>query len=173
MSERGPGYSRFLIIGLPSIGKTYFADRLARKYAIPHIEGDKYFWLEGGKHLSLEEFRQRIDELTGKGRWIYEGHYRKVYDILKERTDTLIWIDLSLFTALKRSFFSSKEEFGIKYTLTNREGPFLWLIFNARRMLQDYKKTLADFEALKLPTFRLKNGDQIENWLKKEEKNKK
>ena len=161
-----PGYSKFLVIGLPGIGKTTFSERLARKFKIPHIEGDRYFWVEGEGQVEVEEFRKKIDGMTEKGRWIYEGHYRKVYDLICDRVDTMIWIDLPFFTALKRNFIRSKQQIGLKRTLTEKQGPFLWLIFNGSRMLRDYKQTLKDYEDKGVPTFRLTKSEQLENWLK-------
>ena len=68
----------------------------------PHLELDSVFHQPGWTPLDDEEFRRRVSELTESDRWVVDGNYRVVADIVWSRADTVVWFDLSYATVMTR-----------------------------------------------------------------------
>lgn len=120
---------RIDVVGMPASGKTTFAEKVAKKLSIPHIHLDR-FWFEcGGKqgrHKTLNVelvravVRKKVIEATESGSWVSDGTFLHVQDILVDKADTIVFLNIPLFQRLwnhfKRTFFEAKRhnEIGIK-----------------------------------------------------------
>ncbi len=81
---------RIAIIGTTGSGKTTLAQHLAKRLNLLHIESDSQRFLPGWNTRSPEEFRARISALTAHPRWIIDGNYSILRDIVWGQADTLI-----------------------------------------------------------------------------------
>jgi adenylate kinase family enzyme len=73
---------RVVVIGTSCSGKTTFASQLADQFSIPHTELDVLHWLPEWEMQPLEEFRSLVKEVVEKDRWVIDGNYSKVRDIV-------------------------------------------------------------------------------------------
>ena len=113
---------RIDVIGLPASGKSTFAQSLANKYSIPHVHLDQFWFESGGKQGRLqtpnleqvrEQVRKKTLEATEGESWVSDGTYLHVQDILAEKADTIIFLNIPLHTRLwahfKRVFMEPKK----------------------------------------------------------------
>jgi len=84
---------RVSVVGNSGSGKTTLARELASSLAVPHIELDAMFHQPGWQELGRDEFRQRVVEATAAPRWVVDGNYGAVRDIVWEAADTVVWVD--------------------------------------------------------------------------------
>ena len=57
---------RIAVVGTTCAGKTTVAKRLAERHGIPHVELDALHWGPGWSEPSAEEFRERVEEASGR-----------------------------------------------------------------------------------------------------------
>jgi adenylate kinase family enzyme len=86
---------RVSVVGNSGSGKTTFARALAAELGVAHLELDAVFHQPGWAELPVDEFRQRVVEFTEAPAWVVDGNYSAVRDIVWERADTVVWLDLS------------------------------------------------------------------------------
>ena len=96
--------SRIVIIGTTGAGKTTFAARLARILETSHIELDALFWDADWRPKELAEFRQQVEQAIRQERWVIDGNYRHVRDLVWPRATIVIWLNYSFLTILGRIF---------------------------------------------------------------------
>lgn len=104
---------KIVVLGRGGAGKSTIAWRLSKILNIPCIELDKYFWKEGLVSTPISEWKQIQNKLTKENSWIMDGDLGK-YDSLEIRlsqADTIIILDFSLYTCLKRAIKRSPERF--------------------------------------------------------------
>jgi adenylate kinase family enzyme len=89
---------RFVVIGTTGSGKSTLAKRLAAKLDLEFIELDALHWLPDWKHVSDEEFRNRVEHATRADGWVIAGNYGIVRDISWPRAQAVIWLDYPLWT---------------------------------------------------------------------------
>jgi adenylate kinase family enzyme len=51
---------------------------------------------------SWTEFRRRVTEIASSDIWVIDGNYSGVRDIVWEKADTVVWLDLSRHTLISR-----------------------------------------------------------------------
>src|SRR5438034_11143677 len=86
---------RVWVVGNSGSGKSTLACRLAATIRAPHTELDAIFHQPGWMELAQDEFRRRVEAVVKGPRWVVDGNYRAVADIVRARADTVVWIDLS------------------------------------------------------------------------------
>lgn len=94
---------RVAVVGCSGSGKTTLAAALARALDVPHVELDALYHQPGWTPLPADEFRARVREATAEGRWVVDGNYSVVRDIVWERADTVVWLDLAFATVMART----------------------------------------------------------------------
>lgn len=113
---------RVNIIGLPASGKTTLAKAISKKFSIPHIHIDR-FWFESGgvagRHDTPEleavrrEVLRRTSQETEQESWVSDGVFMLVQEMIADRADTIVFLDLPLFVRLihhaRRTFFEVAE----------------------------------------------------------------
>lgn len=94
---------RIQVMGPSGSGKTTVALRLAAALGVPHVELDALHWLPGWAERDAQEFRDRVHAATEGDGWVASGNYtRRALDILRERADMIVWLDLPLHTTIPR-----------------------------------------------------------------------
>lgn len=69
----------------------------------PHIELDAIFHQPGWTPLGKDAFRARVNEATAPARWVMDGNYSTVWDVVWDRADTVVWVDLPYATVMART----------------------------------------------------------------------
>jgi adenylate kinase family enzyme len=76
-------------------GKTTLGRELAHRLGVPFHELDALCWGPDWAEASADEMRARVEPLVGGGAWVVDGSYRgKLGDLVLERADTVVWLDL-------------------------------------------------------------------------------
>lgn len=86
--------NRVVVVGSSGAGKSTLARRLAQQLDVPRVELDALFHQPGWTELPDHEFRVRVTAAVAAPRWVVDGNYRQVRDIIWGRADTVVWIDL-------------------------------------------------------------------------------
>jgi adenylate kinase family enzyme len=86
---------RVSVVGNSSSGKSTFAAELATIIGGEHIELDSMFHQPGWTELPREDFRaQIVERMAASERWVADGNYSMVADLVREQADTIVWLDL-------------------------------------------------------------------------------
>ena len=86
---------RIVVVGSSGAGKSTLARELSRRLRMPRLELDSLHHQPGWTELPEPEFRARVAAVTAAPRWVIDGNYRAVRDIVWPSADTLVWLDLS------------------------------------------------------------------------------
>lgn len=150
--------SRYLVIGTCGSGKTTLAHRLSRRLAIPHVELDALHWEPGWTEAPPEVFRARVDASTAGERWVVDGNYGAVRDLLWPRATTVIWLDYAfprvaarlwartLRRALKRETLWAGNRESLRKSFCSRDSILLWQLQTYWRRRRDYPRLFAQPE---------------------------
>ena len=89
---------RLLIIGPVASGKSYLAERVAKKLGLAIYAMDRFFWYPGGfnKMRSPEAQKVRAEKAIAEDAWIIEGCFAYMADWAMPRATDMIWLDLPL-----------------------------------------------------------------------------
>lgn len=126
-----------MVVGTSSAGKTTFARRLATNLGTRAIELDSLYWGPGWTPRS--DFGEAVLAAAQQPRWVIDGNYSGVRDVVWRRSTSIVWLDYSFarvfFRALRRTahrvvagecLYGGNRE-TIRGALFDREAP-LWLV---------------------------------------------
>jgi adenylate kinase family enzyme len=164
-------------VGVTGSGKTTFASSLAAKLNVPHVELDALHWEPHWKIPELEVFRDRVRRVVDGERWVIDGNYSKVRDLVWERADTVIWLDYAfplIFARLLRRtvarVFSreqlwngNRERFAEQFL--SRDSLFLWAIKSYPRYRVTIPAALAAEDHSHIRVVRLGAPRDARRWL--------
>lgn len=85
---------RISIVGPSGSGKSTLAAVLASHLDADHIELDAIHHQPGWTPLPRGEFRAAVAAAVAADRWVVDGNYSVVRDLVWERADTVVWLDL-------------------------------------------------------------------------------
>jgi adenylate kinase family enzyme len=85
---------RVSVVGVPASGKTTVGRRLAASFGVPFVELDAIFHQPGWVELPVDDFRKRVTEALTAPAWVVDGNYSAVRDLVWQRADTVVWLDL-------------------------------------------------------------------------------
>jgi adenylate kinase family enzyme len=95
---------RVIEVGTSCSGKSTFARRLSTVLQCPSVELDLLYWGPNWQPKSEQEFRQLVVHAVEADRWVVEGNYRVVREILWPRATTIIWLNYGFLTIFWRAF---------------------------------------------------------------------
>jgi adenylate kinase family enzyme len=93
---------RLSVVGSPGSGKSTIGRLLAAKLDAPFVELDAIFHQPHWADLPLEEFRSRVTAITTGDTWVIDGNYLGVRDLVWQRSDAVVWLDLPRRTVMSR-----------------------------------------------------------------------
>ncbi|MFC7640951.1 hypothetical protein ACFQX6_08055 [Streptosporangium lutulentum] len=85
---------RVSVVGISGSGKSTLATAIAGRLGVPWLELDSVFHMRDWTPRPIPEFRAEVDRFTSGEGWVVDGNYSAVRDLVWERADTVIWIDL-------------------------------------------------------------------------------
>ena len=87
---------RIVIIGNSGSGKSTLAKELGTTRALQVVHLDKLFWAEGSYSEKRPPaiVRAELDRRKAEPEWIMEGVFGELAELLLDRADYLIWLDL-------------------------------------------------------------------------------
>lgn len=169
-------FQRIVIIGNSATGKTTLAHELAAILGCPHIERDALQWEADWQSASDETFRARVLESVSSDRWVADGNFSRVRDIVWGRADTLIWLDYPLWFVLwrltKRSWHRVKQQEKLWNGnqenwrhLLSPDGVFMWTFRAHFRHQREYPMVLQKPQFKHLTVIRLRSTQATQKWV--------
>jgi adenylate kinase family enzyme len=147
---------RVAVVGTSCSGKTTFATALAARLQAPHIELDALHWRPNWIEAPREEFRAAVAAATTADRWVSDGNYSVVRDLVWGRATAVIWLNYRFPTVMGRALWRtvtrslSGEELysGNRESLRNaflsRDSILLWVVTTYRRNRRRYAALFED-----------------------------
>ena len=166
---------RINVVGTSATGKTTMAAALASILGVPHVELDALHWEPDWTEAPDDVLRERVRAaLTGDG-WVVDGNYAKVRDLLWERAEAVVWLDLPLRTVLRRYLARTVRRVGrreelwsgnrerLSTHLFSRDSLLWWILSTYRRRRREYPPLLA--ARPDLVAIRLRSARAADRWL--------
>lgn len=162
------GFQRVAVVGTSCVGKTTFARNLSTCLGVCHIELDALFWQPEWVERPVSEFKLLVEQETSVARWVVDGNYSPVRDIVWGRATDIIWLNYSfpivLSRALKRTvgriitrekLFSGNRE-SLRQSFFSRDSILFWVLKTFRRNRVKYVslKSSDEWRQLKFREFR-------------------
>ncbi len=142
---------RVAVVGTSCSGKTTFAAALAARLQAPHIELDALHWRPGWVEAPAAEFRATVASATSAARWVSDGNYSVVRDLVWGRATAIVWLDFPFATVMRRAlyrtvrrallreelFSGNRETF--RKAFLSRESILWWVVTTYRRRRRQYR----------------------------------
>jgi adenylate kinase family enzyme len=169
--------NRFVIIGSTGSGKTTLARELSRVVDAPHIELDALNWGPNWTAASTDVFRAKVTEAVRVERWVVEGNYHVVRDLVWPRADCIVWLDYSLPLVLRRLLRRTLRRIfthepccnGNRESLRmalSKESILLWALKTYHRRRREFPPLLAERAAAGACIVEHKTPDETKAWLR-------
>ena len=170
--------ARVVVIGTSCVGKTTFAQALARGLNFPHVELDSLHWQQNWIPRPPEEFRALTAEALAKDCWITDGNYGAVRDLVWSRATTVIWLNYSfpvvLWRAITRTIrrvltqeelFSGNRE-SLRMAFLSRESILWWVITTFHRRRRQYRRLFDTATTPRLAYVEFRSPAEARNFLR-------
>ena len=144
-------------------GKTTVGRALAAVLGAPFVELDAIHWQAGWTELDAAELRRRVEPLVERDAWVVDGAYRgKLGDLVLERADTVVWLDLprgvwlprlvlrTLRRALTREELWNGNRESLWNALVGFDSLFRYALANERPRRHRYPRELARYRVARL-----------------------
>lgn len=159
---------RISIVGTTGSGKTTLAKAIAQQLQLPHVELDALHWEPNWVEAPNEVFRARVEAALKGDRWVVDGNYSEVRDILWGRADTVIWLDYPFWTvfgrlvgrSLHRSLTRQELWSGNRESFLNlftSDSILLWMLKTYNKRRREYPVLLAKPEYQHLQVVRVRS----------------
>jgi adenylate kinase family enzyme len=123
-----PALRRIVVVGSSGSGKSTLARALAARLAAPYVELDALY--HGPSWVPRPTFAADVEAATRAPRWVVDGNYHAVRELLWSRADGVVWLDLPRFLVewqvMRRSLLRwlRREEL---WNGNREPGPLRWL----------------------------------------------
>jgi adenylate kinase family enzyme len=148
--------ARVAVVGTSCAGKSTLARALAAGINLPYFELDASYWGPNWTPVDARVFRRRVDELTSQPRWVCDGSYSMVRELIWTRADTVVWLNYSFplvfARALRRTFkrcftktqlFTGNRE-SFRMSFLSRDSILLWVLRTHWARQREYPMTFAE-----------------------------
>ncbi len=98
----GGEMQRVSVVGVSGSGKTTVGRQLAASMGVPFVELDGIFHQPGWAELPRDEFRERVGVALSAPGWVVDGNYSAVRNLVWDRADTVVWLDLPRRHVMRR-----------------------------------------------------------------------
>ena len=154
-----------VIASASGCGKSTVARALATSLDAPYVELDAIHHQAGWTELDADELRRRVEPIVAGHRWVVDGSYRgKLGDLVLERADTVVWLDLprrvwlprlvarTLRRVVRREELWNGNRESLRNVFSGRDSLIAFALRNASRRRQRYPRELATFRVARLRT---------------------
>ena len=141
-----------MVVGTTCSGKTTLARRIAQALDMPHVELDALYWGPNWSECPIDEFREAVRARADGERWVVDGNYGKVRDIVASRATDAMWLNYSFpvvfwralwrtsrRTASREELFNGNRE-SIRGAFLSWDGILAWVIRTYRRRKRSYRE---------------------------------
>jgi adenylate kinase family enzyme len=96
-----PDLTRVVVVGTSCSGKTTYARRLASTLATDYVELDSLYW--GPEWTPRPDFQENVRLAVQRPRWVIDGNYSAVRDVIWRRCTTIVWLDYPFIRVFARA----------------------------------------------------------------------
>lgn len=93
---------RVIVVGTSGSGKSTFARALATAAACRYVELDRLYWGPGWTAVPPAQFEHAVLAATTGDRWVADGNYSAVRDVLWSRATHVVWLNFGRWTVFSR-----------------------------------------------------------------------
>lgn len=169
---------RIVVVGTGGSGKTTLARQISQQLSIPHIELDALHWEPHWQEAEPDVFRSRVDQVLTGDRWVVDGNYSVVRDIVWSRATTLVWLDysfpLTLYRITRRTLWraftqeemwnGNRESWRIAFS---KDSMIVWVLRTWADRRKKYPILLQQPEYAHLTVLRFTTPKATQTWLAK------
>ena len=142
---------RIIVVGCSCSGKSTYARSLSAVLGFPRVELDALYWGPEWQPKPAELFRALTAQAVAGERWLVEGNYGGVRDLLWPRATAVIWLNYSFLTVFRRALYRTLKRILTRETLwqgnresfrrsfLSRESILLWVITSFRRRNREFR----------------------------------
>ena len=112
------GMQRVSVVGPSGSGKTTVATRISGLLGLPHLELDAVHWQPNWTPLDRDALRAHVADFTDGERWVIDGNYSSVRDLITSKADTVVWLRYRRAIVMRRLVWRS-----VRRVVS---GPTLW-----------------------------------------------
>ena len=173
-----PHLHRTVVVGTSCSGKTSYAKRLSELLDFPHVELDALHWNPNWIEKPVDEFRALVSSAVAADRWIVDGNYGTVRDLVWPRATSVIWLNygfpLVMTRAIRRTIwravsgqelYSGNKE-SIRMAFLSRDSMLLWVVTTHRKRRRRYEHLRTSNAYPHLQWFEFKTTVQADRFLK-------
>ncbi|TXD41226.1 hypothetical protein FRC96_04355 [Lujinxingia vulgaris] len=174
----GIPYDRYVVVGTSGSGKSTLANRLAWQTENRHVELDRLQWLPGWQERSREAFCEDVEAATRGARWVVDGNYSVVRDVVWGRAEAVVWLDLPFWQVMSQIVVRTLRRGVTGEVVCNgnveslargflsRESIILWAAKTWKKHHERYERLLMEPQWRHLDVFRVRVGDlgDVEVW---------
>jgi adenylate kinase family enzyme len=166
-----------VVVGTTGSGKTTLAGELARRLSLLHVELDALHWGPNWTEAPLELFRERVEVATEAPRWVVDGNYSKLRNLVWRRAELLVWLDYALPVVMGRlirrtvrrcatqeQLWSGNRE-RLRDHLLTRESLLLFAVQTHRSRRRRFAAQLQEPEYGHLEVVRLRSPRATREWM--------
>ncbi len=165
---------RVHVVGTSGAGKTWLARELARRIDAPHVEIDELFWQPDWTATPRDVLRDRLATAIAGSRWVVDGNYGSIRDVVWSRADTLVWLDYPLPVIVARVVSRTVRRLARREVLWagnreslrrtfSRDSILLWTLTTFARRRREYAELAATERRLAI--VRLRSPSAATRWL--------
>jgi adenylate kinase family enzyme len=168
---------RVAVVGVTGSGKSTLAAALAAKLGAACVELDALYWEPSWTPAPTDVFRNRVAAALEAERWVVDGNYSAVRDLVWGQADSLVWLDYKLpviFARLLRRTIrrvsrgealwnGNRERFAFQFL--SRDSLFLWALKTHPKHRATLPALLASEPYRHLAAVRLASPSVAQAWL--------
>jgi adenylate kinase family enzyme len=168
---------RVVVVGTSCVGKTTFSRRLAAALASPVVQLDELYWGPNWTARPEKEFIGSVERATTGPRWVVDGNYSTIRDVVWPRATAVIWLNLGFPTvfarALRRtlvrgisqeSLYAGNRE-SLRRAFFSRESILLWVLTTYWERRRRYPALRENSRYAGLAWFELKHRAEVATFL--------
>jgi adenylate kinase family enzyme len=168
---------RVVVLGCSCAGKSTFSAALASIAGAGHIELDALHWLPGWQSRDPDEFRGMVASAVAAERWVVDGGYLAVRDLVWPRATAVAWLDYSFPVvfgrALRRTIARIREGQlvhngnveSFRRAFLSLDGIPWWVIRTYQGRRREFARALSDPAHAHLPVARFRRPADAEAFL--------
>lgn len=177
MTAHNESPQRIVIIGTTGSGKSTLAKRLASVLDLAHCELDALHWAPNWIEVSDDVFKARVASIVEQERWIVDGNYARVSELVWPRADCIVWLDYSLPVILSRLIRRTLRRVFAREPCCNgnyesllrsfsSDSVVLWGLRTYRRHRREYPRRLAAHKASGTAIVVHRTPVETEEWIR-------
>jgi adenylate kinase family enzyme len=171
-------YTRIIVIGTTSSGKSTLAETLSQKLDLNFVELDALFWQPNWVGTPDDEFAAKVDAATRSDRWVVAGNYSRTRPITWPRAQLIIWLDYPFLTVfwrlitrtIRRTWTkellwgTNVDRFWIHFKLWSDESLVTWLFKTYWRRKREIPVLFENPEYQHLALIHFKSPKETDDW---------